>query len=218
MSRLGRRPDASRADGSRPRGGSAGKRSAWVPEVRGAGRAKYLSLVDAITAAVADGTLAQGQLLPSQRALAASLRVNLATVTKAIAEAGRRGLVRTRPGGGTQVAPFPHARPPAPAASEGTVDLSLNIPPSAVVKATLDGALAGLAQRRMAELALGYAPLGGTLEDRAIGAQWIAARRHAVDRAQVLLVQGAHEGIFAALSATGSSFTRHSSAMRRMPA
>lgn len=202
MSRPGRRAGAARAEGARPRGRAAAARSAWVPEVRGAGRAKYLSLVDAIAAAVADGTLAQGQLLPSQRALAASLRVNLATVTKAIAEAGRRGLVRTRPGGGTQVAPFPHALPRAPAAAGGPVDLSLNIPPAAVVKAMLDSALAGLAQRRMAELALGYAPLGGSLEDRAIGAQWIAARRLAVDRARVLLVQGAHEGIFAALSAT----------------
>lgn len=199
-----RRTDKAAAPHARATTATRRARDAWTPQVRGIGRTKYLSLVDAIADAIADGTLGQGESLPSQRALAASLRVNLATVTKAIAEAGRRGLVRTTPGGGTQVAGVPHAAPRTRAEASGAIDLSLNIPPAVIVKGVLDGALAGLAQRRIAEVALGYAPLGGAPEDRAIGAQWIAARGFSPERARVLLVQGAHEGLFAALAATTS--------------
>ena len=62
---------------------------------------------------IADGELAPGERLPSVRALAAQLGVNVNTIRAAYSELERDGLVRTRHGVGTVVLATPPARLPA---------------------------------------------------------------------------------------------------------
>src|SRR5918994_5265814 len=61
----------------------------------------YRQLADALAAAIADGTLAEGERLPSERDLALSLTVSRTTVVTAYRELEARGLVRGHVGRGT---------------------------------------------------------------------------------------------------------------------
>ena len=63
-----------------------------------AGTPKYLGLVQALETGVRQGALASGAQLPPQRELAALFDTTVATVTKAVAEAARRGIVSARSG------------------------------------------------------------------------------------------------------------------------
>ncbi len=197
MQRRKRRPAVARKRTAR-RGDAA---QAWMPVLRAAGRTKYLALVEAIRAAIDGGVLARGARLPSQRALAAHLGVNIATVTKAIAEAGRLGLVSTRHGGGMQVAGEKPAAFSAGAGDGAVADLSINIPPVGLVKPVLDDVMAALARRRHSDEMFDYRPVGGAYRDRATGCNWIAGRGIQASPDRLLLTQGAHEGLFAALAA-----------------
>lgn len=196
MPRRTRKPAAARkragAQGAAPQG--------WLPVLRDAGRTKYLALVAAIRAAIDSGELARGERLPSQRVLAEHLGVNIATVTKAIAEAGRLGLVSTRHGGGTQVAGERPAAVAAGAEDGAVIDLSINIPPALLVKPVLDDVIAELARRRAGDELFDYRPVGGAYRDRATGCAWIATRGVEASPDRLLLTQGAHEGLFAALA------------------
>lgn len=61
----------------------------------------YRQLADALAAAIADGILAEGERLPSERDLAVSLAVSRTTVVTAYRELEARGLVRGHVGRGT---------------------------------------------------------------------------------------------------------------------
>src|SRR5262245_45687363 len=88
----------------------------WVPTLADREGALYRRIVDAIAADVANGRLHRGQQLPTHRALAKALRIDLTTVTRAYTEARRLGLVEGRVGQGTFVAETmqQHAAGPRP--------------------------------------------------------------------------------------------------------
>ncbi len=87
-------------------------------------RPLYLSVADAISKAVAEGALRPGDQLPTHRALAQQLVVTVGTVTRAYAEAERRGLIAGQIGRGTFVragrTPFTAGHPATLAASATT--------------------------------------------------------------------------------------------------
>ncbi len=64
----------------------------------------YRQIIDQILAAVATDALAPGDQLPTVRALAVELQVNLNTVAKAYKELEIRGVLDTQQGSGTYVA------------------------------------------------------------------------------------------------------------------
>ena len=75
----------------------------------------------------AQGGCTTGSMLPTHRALAAALGIDLTTVTRAYTEARRQGLTEARVGRGTFVKaglsqPGRQAVPPG-------IDLSMNLPP-----------------------------------------------------------------------------------------
>ncbi len=76
----------------------------------------YLRLADAIAQDIESGRLADGARLTSQRVIAKSLRVTLGTVTRAFAEAKRRGLLACETGRGSYV------RKPEPRSMEFDVE------------------------------------------------------------------------------------------------
>ena len=68
-------------------------------------RPVYLKLRDQIAAAIIDGTYAEGQLLPSVRAFAATEGANPLTVAKAYQQFRDEGLVQMQRGVGMVLAP-----------------------------------------------------------------------------------------------------------------
>src|SRR5690348_6968833 len=65
----------------------------------------YQQIVTQVRHAVVTGAVAEGELLPSVRALAEQLLINANTVAKAYAEISRDGLVEAQPGKGLAVMP-----------------------------------------------------------------------------------------------------------------
>lgn len=169
----------------------------WRPRLAADGP-RYLALVDAIAEGVAMGQLHRGDRLPTQRQLARMLQLNLATVTRGIAEAERRGLVEAQQGRGTFVAEEPGEL------HDATLDLTLNLPPEPegsplprLFAETTARLLAGDGARQM----LRYPDLGGAHADRAAGATWLQRREIDVDAEHVVLTDGADHAILLALTA-----------------
>ena len=76
----------------------------WTPTLTDRQGPVYRRIVDALAADIAGGCLRRGQQLPTHRALAKALGVDLTTVTRAYTEARRLGLTEARVGQGTFVA------------------------------------------------------------------------------------------------------------------
>ena len=68
------------------------------------GKPIYEQIIDQIKAAIVSGELAEGEQLPSIRALANSLRVSAITTKRAYADLEAAGLIETVQGKGTYVA------------------------------------------------------------------------------------------------------------------
>src|SRR5262249_38329924 len=111
----------------------------WIPTLNDREGPVYQRIVEALTADIASGRLRRGQQLPTHRALAKALGIDLTTVTRAYTEARRRGLTDAHVGQGTFVAEsmsqIRHATAPRP-----EFDLSMNLPPQPM-EADLEGRL-----------------------------------------------------------------------------
>ena len=176
----------------------------WVPQIAGVEGPIYLAVADAIGTAVATGELPAGTRLPTHRALADAMGVDLTTATRAYAEARRRGLLQATVGRGTFVRSPEQQAPAQPAAQEGPVDLAMNLPP-----VPADPPLDGLLQQGLSRLLAGgrtaailtYRPGCGTAEERAAGASWLRPVLGEVDPDRVLVCPGAQPALTAALGA-----------------
>src|SRR3954447_4189991 len=98
----------------------------WTPTISELSGPRYQRIVEAMEADIAAGRLVRGQQLPTQRALAKVLGIDLTTVTRAYTEARRRGIMEPRVGQGAYVAEtraVGEVRLPHPVA----IDLSMNV-------------------------------------------------------------------------------------------
>jgi DNA-binding transcriptional MocR family regulator len=127
--------------------GDAPQEQGWTPRIEHRDGPIYLAVADAIGAAVASGDLRPGERLPTHRALADALGVDLTTITRAYAEARRRGLLQATVGRGTFVRSEPHVPAVRTAERDGPVDLGMNLPPL-----PLDPSLTDLIQRGLSGL------------------------------------------------------------------
>jgi GntR family transcriptional regulator len=75
------------------------------------GRPMYLQIMEQIKQRVAVGEWAKGVEIPSIRQLAVALRVSVITVKRAYLELEREGVIVTRHGKGSMVAPDPYLSP-----------------------------------------------------------------------------------------------------------
>ncbi|MEQ5842924.1 PLP-dependent aminotransferase family protein [Paraburkholderia acidicola] len=165
------------------------------------GLTKYESMVEAIAHGIQTGELKPGARLPPQRVLARQFGVTVATVTKAIEHASRRGLIVTRTGSGT----FVRNKSDADAPEHGDfVDLSLNTSPTIIAASVLQHSLRALATSGEPQKLFGHSPIQGALRNRRAGAAWFALRGLAISPDQVLITQGAHEGLLCTLLALAS--------------
>jgi DNA-binding transcriptional MocR family regulator len=200
-------------------------RLTWTPDLTGRGGARYRAIADALAADVDLGRLPAGTRLPTHRALAQALDVTVGTVTRAYAEAERRGLVEATVGRGTFVRTAkPESadwmRPGAPPATdpdsalcledcgaenvapEGPIDLSVNYPARSFLAGALQPGLAGLEAdaARLTALA-GYQPSVGRPEHRAAGARWVSQFGLDARAEDIVPVHGTQGGLTAVLHA-----------------
>lgn len=177
----------------------------WLPHLPPTGT-RYRALADAIGEAIADGVLREGQRLPPQRRLADALDVTVGTVTRAYAEAERRGLVEARVGSGTYVRSHSSSvvfRQVGASTDIACIDLSLSLPPPHPDRPQgLGDALDAIRRdpQRLIE-SVAYQPEQGIQRHREILAAWMKRLGIPMGAEELLVTQGGQHGIFLALQA-----------------
>jgi DNA-binding transcriptional MocR family regulator len=153
----------------------------WFPTISDRAGPTYQRILDALADDIAAGRLRRGQQLPTHRALAKALGVDVTTVTRAYREARSRGLTEARVGQGTFIADALHRTGATPARIPAHLDfdLSMNLPPHPP-QADLDGriarGIAGIEREHGFGAYLNYAESGGSLRERAVAADWLRPR------------------------------------------
>lgn len=172
----------------------------WTPALDPTGPA-YLALGRALESDIRSGRLLPGTRLPTHRALAEALGVNVGTVSRAYAEARRRGLVSGEVGRGTFVrTPSLPALAPRGDRAAQHIDLGLNVP-LAEPAPDLRQALRDLARSPDLDALMGYAEPGGSPRARAAGAAWLRRSGVACEPNQVVVCSGSQHGLLVALAA-----------------
>ncbi len=176
----------------------------WLPALEGRNPVKYLAIVEALSDAIADGTLRAGDRLPTQRDLAWRLGVNLSTVSQAYREATRRHLIGGEVGRGTFV--LAESREVTlfalkDVAPGEAIDLSTNVPAEKPDDDDLERSMAALLADGAGRRALGYNAPALLTRARAAAAHWLAWRGWPVRPKQVVPCAGAQQALLATLLA-----------------
>jgi DNA-binding transcriptional MocR family regulator len=175
----------------------------WEPRIENRLGPRYRAIAEAIVEDAALGRLPPGAQLPTHRDLAERLGVTVGTITRAYAEAARRGVVIGEVGRGTFVrgsglesSSFRFASQ----AESGLIDMSVNLPPAPPDPSALARALGTIASSAELGSLLDYAPEGGSPEHRAAGASWISRFGFEVTSDRVLVSSGSQHGMTAVLA------------------
>lgn len=167
----------------------------WRPDLSRYEGPRYAAIVEAIAEEIERGRLRQGDQMPTHRDLAAHLGVTTGTVTRAYAEAARRGLLVGETGRGTFVKGGLLDADLTAGEDEAPVDLSSNNPPPSagdLLGQALARTLSDLSTRRGLSALLTYQPeAAGAERHRAAGVEWIARSGLRTRPEQVLVCNGA---------------------------
>lgn len=176
----------------------------WIPRIQRDARLKYLGIVDAIESDIKNRMLKPGDKLPSQRAIAEQLQVDLTTVTRALNEATKKGLVETQRGSGSFIAQTAFSLYDLSSLTEGkNIDLSMNNPPHPTILNLHDEIVKGLAEIHRDDSSfdhLNYQETAGNPADREAGVQWLTQRIPDISSEKLLISSGAHSALFSILS------------------
>jgi len=163
------------------------------------GKPKFQRMVELLEAAIVDGRWRPGDRLPSNRELAVRFGVTIGTVSKAMSEAVRRGIVETRVGSGTFVSAQRKMEGLGPIeAAERAVNLSLNVLPIAPVGGLLEAAMAAHAKRSGSVQMFSYAEARGIERYLRTAAAWLTTLGTPAEAGQLVLTGGVHHGLLAA--------------------
>ena len=179
-------------------------RNIWTPVLNRGGKPAYLEIADAIAADIQDGRLRANDPLPPQRLLAQKLDLNFSTISRAYAEAQRRGLIVSRVGQGTVVCPAPsQAEPQLRPVNPVQIDMTMNLPPEPdqpdLVARMQNGLHQLKAKFHVADL-LRYQAAGGSLADRQAGADWLSPLFPGLQPHQIVVCPGAQSALAAVLT------------------
>ena len=180
----------------------------WTPSILDSQGPIYLAIADALGGDIETGRLKPGDRLPTHRDLARHLGVNVMTVSRAYAEASRRGLVEGEVGRGTFVRRRErHAtRIEVPrSAGPRLIDFHFNLPAGDPTILDATSILADLATSHQPLLHAGYVT-AGMPDHRVVGAEWIARAGADADPDRTIVCGGAQHAMtitFASLAGPG---------------
>ena len=168
----------------------------WQPQIDTIDGPRYLAIAEALALDLANGRIQAGDRLPTHRDLAAALGVTVGTVSRAYAEARRRGLAYGHVGRGTFVGPQ-RIRAALSDDTHAMLDLSVNCPHTLSTGAHLRRAFdAALGDPRAAE----YRPQTGSSSHKEAAAAWLAAAGVDTDPSRIVVTAGAQHALCIALS------------------
>lgn len=163
---------------------------------------RYRTIADAIAAQIRDGKLGPGTQLPTVRVLMQEHGIALATAYRVYAELEAAGLVVGETGRGTFVRDTSLPRVAGllqETAQRAAVDLSFNYPMLPGQVEMLRDGLRGIAASGDLESMLHLAPQGGRPHERSVVARHLRNRGIRVPAEQVLIVNGAQQGLATAV-------------------
>lgn len=177
----------------------------WIPDLSTSGKPRYLAIADCVAADIKTGTLAAGDRLPPQRKLAERMGIDFTTVARGYAEAQRRGLIESRTGQGTFVAPSSRGNSSVSQVSVfrlDDIDLSMNLPPEPDETELISRMRAGweAAASDMVP-SLRYRSFGGSVTDKEVATLWLGRRGLAPAAEDLYITPGAHSALHGILSA-----------------
>ncbi|MCX4189237.1 PLP-dependent aminotransferase family protein [Methylophaga sp. OBS3] len=177
----------------------------WQPHIIDSARVKYIGVVEALESDIKNRVVKPGDRLPPQRQIANSLGIDLTTVTRAMKEAARRGLIEAQTGSGTFIAQTAFSHYSSTQLIKGKpLDLSMNNPSSPLdikVELEIDKSLQDLAAVSTKPLHhLSYQETAGHPEDRAAAKLWLSQKLPDINADNVLITSGAHSAIYSILS------------------
>ncbi len=193
-------------------GGTETAETPWCPTLTAGRGPIYLAIANLLGHDIASGRLRPGDRLPTHRDLARSLGVNVMTVSRAYAEAHRRGLTEGEVGRGTFVrrhevnATRFDQENRGPRGTRQHVDFHFNLPvgdPTILDASAVLRELSETDHRRL--IHTGYTTTG-TLEHRSAGADWVARSGLDADPNRILVCGGAQHAMtitFASLAGPG---------------
>ena len=169
----------------------------WTPELESRSGPRYRAIADALAHDVSEGRLKAGVRLPTHRKLAWKIGVTVGTVSRAYAEAERRGLVYGEVGRGTFVRERTPSRPPHPGVGrrDGFVELAYNLPPLEVATTCVADVMARVAQDPDLQSLMGYCFDTGLPEHRAAAAAWVSHLGVPADADNMAITSGAQNAI-----------------------
>jgi DNA-binding transcriptional MocR family regulator len=175
----------------------------WLPDISGLPGPRYVAIAECMAADVQAGRLRPGDRLPTHRDLAWKLGVTVGTVTRAYAEAERRGLLVGEVGRGSFVRERFAESSLAPAAprDDGFIDLSRNFPADHGQGTAISAALGEVARGNQFDALLGYATTTGLPAHREAGAEWIRREGFDVHADEVVITGGAQHAMMLAFGA-----------------
>jgi len=163
-------------------------------------------IADAIGQSITNGSLTEQDRLPPQRDLADELGVSLNTISRAYAEAIRRGFLCGEVGRGTYVrkgGPLPtrasQARLNRP--TEGPIDFSLGLPAIGESADVLARTLDHIKESHSLSAYLDYQTAGDFGHHREAAASWMSKLAFEVNSDNIIITNGAQHGLLVALMA-----------------
>ncbi len=185
----------------------------WRPELEENSHPRYVAIADAIARDIRGEVLRAGQRLPTHRELARHLGVTVGTVTRAYAEAKRRGLTMGEVGRGTFVqGPRGMDALPLPSGvgireDDDALELGLALPwttPNGEDAAELAAALQCVARTTCTDELLEYQPHSASDRHRAAMASWLIGMGVGAQPDRVVATCGSQHGLLVALSSITS--------------
>lgn len=175
----------------------------WKPDIERFNQPLYLALISALQADIDCGSLAVNDRLPTQRELADSLGIAIGTVTRAYAEAERRGLIHSEGRRGTFVGGMQTSRSMLASLVKerpDAIDLSKNHP-SYDLDPDLAVALKELSRASDIHRLLEYPSTAGMTHHREAGARWLGELGMKTDPDSVFITAGAQHALSVILGA-----------------
>lgn len=178
----------------------------WQPDLTHAKNARYLAIADEIERGINDKSLLPGSKLPTQRALADQLGVTVGTITRAYAEAEKRGLLTAQVGSGTYIRDTEHSPGHQFAImsheQRSLIDFTQNLPVPADNQHILEQTLKEIAADSSNVDLLGYQPERGMAHQRQWAQQWLAQKGVVTAADNITISCGGQHAITLALACT----------------